>query len=124
MRGADKKCQPMKQNHCSYLLRLSAEGLVMLLTTWGFRYLGQPTIPCCFKCFKQTAIPAFFCPVLKPSPAPEQAATSVPPEGRPQRSLAWVKSGENAPVGPAFLRLGTKAAMVAVLRNYNKGESL
>jgi hypothetical protein len=59
-------------------------------------------------------IPAFLCPVLKPTPAPEQAATSVPPEGRPQRSLAWVKEGVNAPVGPALLRVGTKAAMVAV----------
>jgi hypothetical protein len=30
-------------------------------------------------------------------------------------SLAWVKSGVNAPFVPAFLRLGTKAAMVASL---------
>jgi hypothetical protein len=98
--------------------------LVMQFTIWGFKLFWSPTTPSCFKSFKYAHDPGLFCPVLKPSPAPDQAATSVPPEGRPQRSLAWVKSGENAPVGPAFLRLGTKAAMVAVLRNYNKGESL
>jgi hypothetical protein len=103
----------MQQNPCAYVLGLSAAEHVMRLGLVGLSCLVDSD-SLLLQEFQIRPQSRPFLSRAKAVTGPGQAATLVPPEGPPQRSLAWVKSGENAPVGPAFLRYVTKAAMVAV----------